>query len=456
MRQLTIILEMSVCLIILSCRKEGAKQELIEIDQPTFVSMDQAESEVLKLVSIVDGETKTGQSRRIVEKYSVGGPNAATTKSGEGENPLVYVFNFNDEKGFALASGDNRMPPVLCLTDEGNLTDTTSINEGALAMLSIIDTDYRMAVGLPITDNRGNTITAEQYTRPVNNLIDDEGGFGSGCNPSTYTTYTSWTSNSPIGTRLSTRWGQRTPFNYYCKTSTGKDAYVGCVAVAVGQVMAYWKKNILYNCHNYDWSKMQLIESYSTPTSFYYSEAWNLVQLLLSDIGRNENLDMDYGEVDNSDGSGAYCNYINRTFKHLGYSNGGNVQDYDISTLKNNIANGPVIGCGQSHQTVTTFLGINLWTTYSGGHEWVYDQYMTQDRYRQTFSRSTGKIISSVKETRTLVRCNWGWGGAWDGYYLSGQFDTNSGAVATKSVGNTSGKDNYYRYQLKIHTGIHP
>lgn len=211
--------------------------------------MDQAEEEVLKLVSIVDGNTKGRQSRRIADRFSLGGPNAKT-KSEDCDDPLVYVFNFEDEQGFALASGDNRMPPVLCLTDEGTLTDTTSINEGALAMLSIIDTDYRMAVGLPITDYNGNTITAEQYDRPDNFLIDDEGSRGSS-SPSTYSKYTSWTSNSPIGTRTSTRWGQRYPFNYYCKTSAGKEAYVGCVAVAVGQVMAYWKQNTLHNGHNY-------------------------------------------------------------------------------------------------------------------------------------------------------------------------------------------------------------
>lgn len=455
MKKTIFLLGLTLCLIANSCHRDNPVNAPVNDGQSnTFVSMDQAEEEVLKLVSIVDGDTKGRQSRRIAERFSIGGPDAET-KSEDGEDPLVYVFNFEDEQGFALASGDNRMPPVLCLTDEGHLSDTTSINEGALAMLSIIDTDYRMAVGLPITDYNGNTITAEHY-RPVDFLIEDEGLSGGGNSASTYTSYTSWTSNYPTGTRISTKWGQRDPFNYYCKTTAGKDAYVGCVAIAVGQVMAYWKKNTSYNGHSYDWSKMQLIESYYTPTSTYYSEAWDKVQHLLSDLGRNENLNMEYGEIDNSDGSGAYCKNINRTFTHFGYSTGGNVQDYNLSSLKTDIVNGPVIGCGQSHQTVTTFLGITLWTTYSGGHEWVYDQYMTQDRYRQTYNNSTGKLISSVKETRTLVHCNWGWGGSWDGYYLSGQYDTNSGAVTTKTNGNMSDKDGYYRYQLKMHTGIHP
>ncbi len=456
MKKTILLLGLTLCLIAISCNRENPVNAPVNDGQSnTFVSMDQAEEEVLKLVSIVDGNTKGRQSRRIAERFSLGGPNAKT-KSEDCEDPLVYVFNFEDEQGFALASGDNRMPPVLCLTDEGTLTDTTSINEGALAMLSIIDTDYRMAVGLPITDYDGNTVTSEQYAPAVDFVIDDEGGFGGGSSSSTYTSYTSWTNTTPVGTRTATTWRQRSPFNKYCKTTDGKEAYAGCVAIAVGQIMYYWGKNATYNGHYYDWSAMGSITDRYVSTT-HYSEAWNKVQLLLSDLGRSENLNMDYGEVDNSDGSFASCDNIKRTFNRFGYSNGGVKQDYNLGILKDNLLIGPVIGCGKSIKTVTKFLGITINTSYSGGHEWIYDQYMIQYRYRNSYSSSTGQLISSTKETRTLVRCNWGWGGRWDGYYLSGQYNTNSGAdLITKSDNGQYGTDGFYQYKLKMHTGIHP
>lgn len=459
MKKTIFLLGLTLCLIANSCHRDNPVNAPVNDGQSnTFVSMDQAEEEVLKLVSIVDGNTKGRQSRRIAERFSLGGPDAKT-KSEDGEDPLVYVFNFEDEQGFALASGDNRMPPVLCLTDEGNLSDTTSINEGALAMLSIIDTDYRMAVGLPITDYDGNTVTSEQYAQALNFVIDDEGGAGSGGSSSTtYTTYTSWTNTTPVGTRTATTWRQRYPFNKYCKTTDGKEAYAGCVAIAVGQIMYYWGQNTTYNGHYYDWSIMRRITSPLMPTtSSYYSDAWDKVQLLLRDLGRSENLDMDYGEVDNSDGSGANCNHIYRTFMNFGYSNGGTVTDYKLSTLKNCLLDGPVIGCGYSSRKVTKFLGITIKTTYSDGHEWIYDQYMEQYRYRNTYNRTTGQLISSIKETRTLVRCNWGWGGTSDGFYLSGYFNSNDDkGLITKSSIHGSEEEYYYQYLLNMHTGIHP
>lgn len=440
-----------LCLLTVSCTRETSQSVPPFEDQSTFVSMSQAEAEVLKLLSVVDGEVKgPATKRRIVEKYSLGGPDSVTKSDGI-EDPLVYVFNFNDNQGYAIASGDNRMPPVFCLVDKGHLSDTTSLPEGAIAMLSRIDTEYRMTVGLPITDYYGNTVTAEQYSEYEVNMIRP------GDDAPTYTIYTTWNDGPRMGTLLNCRWGQESPFNYYCKTQDGKDAYVGCVAIAVGQVMFHWGHNSMYNGHYYDWDEMRRITYWVIPSTPYYANAWEQVHFLLSDIGRSENLDMNYGEINNSDGSSAYCENIQRTFLNFGYSNGGEIYDYNTETLKYNILRGPVIGCGCSEKHVNTFLGITIDTSYSGGHEWIYDQYMEQNRFRQTFSRKTGELIRTMKETRTLVRCNWGWDGDSDGFYLSGSYDTEDDrGLITKSQGHSSENPYYFQYQLKMHIGIHP
>ncbi len=438
-----------LCLLTVSCTRETSQSVPPFEDQSTFVSMSQAEAEVLKLLSVVDGEVKgPATKRRIVEKYSLGGPDSVTKSDGI-EDPLVYVFNFNDNQGYAIASGDNRMPPVFCLVDKGHLSDTTSLPEGAIAMLSRIDTEYRMTVGLPITDYYGNTVTAEQYSEYGVNMIrpeDDE---------TTYTLITLWHNGPIMGSLLSCRWEQTGPFNKYCKTSDGKDAYVGCVAVAVGQVMYHWGHNTTYNGHYYDWNDMHRITSSVIPSIPFYANAWEQVQLLLRDLGRSENLDMDYGEIDNSDGSGAYCENIQRTFLNFGYSNGGDLGNLNEATLKYNILNGPVIGCGYSHEEVNSFLGITISTTHDGGHEWVYDQYMEQTRYRNVYNRKTGELIRSEPEVKTLVRCNWGWGDTCDGFYLFGDYNTNNRPI-TKTSSNSSEAPYYYQYELRMHTGIHP
>ena len=52
---------------------------------------------------------------------------------------------------------------------------------------------------------------------------------------------------------LNTYWDQRSPYNNTIKNKKGQNFLVGCVAVAVGQIMAYHKKNTL---KSYNWSNI--------------------------------------------------------------------------------------------------------------------------------------------------------------------------------------------------------
>ena len=452
--------------LLFSCNKENSisfdDMEKAPIDAITskVVSIDEAEKEVLSLLYMIDVKTRAGEPvRKIANRYSNGTAVGTRSENGEDDTPLVHIFNFEDNQGYAIVAGDRRVSPVLCLADEGNIEqDDVIANPGLLVALSEIDTYYRLLTGMPVTDAEGNTVTAEDYSQDLIQTIEEPilpDDPDDPDNPVYSYVYGDWEDYSTTGTILPCRWNQTSPFNANCTTSDGRPAYVGCVAIAVGQIMYHWGLNYTYKDTYWNWTKMhEVINKYSTPS---YSDSWDLVQRLLSTLGLSENLDMTYGAVADGEGSGASSSNAGRTFLHFGYSSGGSLEDYNFNTLKTNLAYGPVLGRGNAIKTVKVYkvLGIQVdkKTSYSEGHAWVYDQALVQRR--QVKEYKNGILNSTYYQTRNLVHINWGWGGIDDGYYLSTRFNTNEGPVLTRSVTTTTyGTSGYYQYQLQMNCGI--
>lgn len=416
------------------------------------ISLDEAEVELMSFMDAFDPMTRNGERRSILNKYSVGGKIGTRSDDFE-ETPLIHIFNFNDNKGYAILAGDRRMPSILCITDEGNLDkDLTSDNPGLLVAMSDIDTYYRLMTGMPVTDLDGNIVPYEQY---ATDLFVDEitpyPGYQTIDGEDVYSyTYGAWQNYSTVGDLLDCNWRQGTPFNRYCFTDDGQQAVAGCVPIAVGQIMYHWKHSFNYNGTYWDWNKMTDIKKYSSSSS--YTEGWDLVQKLIMTLGTPANLDATYGTSSTS----AYSSNAGRTFENFGFTEGGELEDYDFTTLKNAVSNGPVLlrGNSQKNVTVTKALGIT-WkteTTYSNGHAWVCDQVLTRRRLVSVYKNGT--FDYSYYETQNLVHCNWGWGGTDDGYYFSAKFDTNAGPETKAKTTTVYGTDYYYQYNLQMNCGI--
>ena len=98
-------------------------------------------------------------------------------------------------------------------------------------------------------------------------------------------------------TFIKTKWGQEAGFNAYCKEINGKKAVAGCVPVACGQLMYYYRFPA-----KYDWDNMAL--NYATDAS----------ALLIADLGKG--MKAEYG-LDNTGVEPGDCiNYM----KKLGYN----------------------------------------------------------------------------------------------------------------------------------------
>jgi len=211
---------------------------------------------------------------------------------------------------------------------------------------------------------------------------------------------------------LSTRWNQSRAsnnacdaYNYYVTETysscgcTSKRCPVGCVAVAMGQIMKYWNHPVYLpsQSYQYDWCNMpnklnQWLEPGhpSNPFPYWienlnYETERNAVARLLKDCA--DKADMTFCRK-NSCASGAYDSDARKALvNNFGYHKDADLQRKNwytnatwIQRIKENLNQGrPVYYSGSG----------------SGGHAFVCDGYGSDDYFH----------------------FNWGWGGSYDGWF---------------------------------------
>ena len=238
-------------------------------------------------------------------------------------------------------------------------------------------------------------------------------------------------STSVVAPLLKTYWHQRSPYNNTIKKRKGKDFLVGCVAVAVGQIMAYHKKNT----HKvYDWNKINNMNlRYSNSAALN-----NVNYIILSHPGElnketeiskflydvAEGVHMKYGIGGSSASSTDAASY----FKNSGY-NASSVQSYDYSKVIGEIDNKrPVYLSAAAKRTKVwrSFWGLwRYWTyRYYDAHAWVVDGYKiittTRTYQEDKIDPVTGRVAYSYQYTTTSstqkwLHMNWGWGSTYQG-----------------------------------------
>lgn len=202
-----------------------------------------------------------------------------------------------------------------------------------------------------------------------------------------------------IAPMLSTRWNQDAPYNDLCPEIGGKKAVTGCVATAMAQVMKYHNypqkgfSSISYNLNGqtltmnfaqttFDWGNM--LDSYAGGG---YSESQSTaVATLMKACGYSTKMQYTASESGTSAMLAAYA-----LRNYFGYNAALELKDRDFYPLDQwetmfyeNLRDcGPIL-CGGADYALTA------------GHEFVCDGY-SADGY---------------------FHFNWGWGGAYDGYFL--------------------------------------
>ena len=462
------------------------------------------------------------------------------TKGSKPEPADVYIINFANNQGYVVTSGDRRVPGVLAYNSYGHLGDTIS-NPGQAVLFSYMQayieeqreafeankeklaTQAEEALFKKLSKERQAELIARGYFDKQGKRVkskfldlthvlcqskeldkdngnnhsddfDEDRGRHTGTNlpkkngpvlDPEATTYGEWTTEYIKAPLLKTLWGQSGEYNdkvgVYCEADHDQSP-VGCVATAIGQLIAYHKKPAIFKDRVMHWDDMTKIDRGDMFSSIYSYAVQNNptakedIQYLLAHLGDSDLLDMDYGCADIGSGSNIYKAL--HTLKLLGFNNAFISSLEAFPNFTNEIQNNrPVYirGC-ETEISHSYSKGWWFWKknhidrTYTNCHAWVLDGYVLKKRKvtEQYIDCPSPKRIEMTHEEKLeLVHNNFGWGGYRDGsgkkiypqeydgtgWYMANIFDSKSGRKAP-SNSFKSGEQGNFKYDLKIITNI--
>lgn len=440
-------LAMLLTLLASSCESYIERQDEMTTGKPDnsyYISIDEAEATLNNMLRDAGGAiTKSAYS--ISSRYAM--PIAAQTKSGQ-EPSNIYVFNFGDNEGFAIMSGDKRVEPLLALAEAGSLAPGEPVkNNGMQIYLACLERYYRSktAANDTIDGEYDGDIIAGNWDFEYQEMV--------------------------YGT-CQVKWGQLSPYNDYCPEYEGENMPAGCGAVAVAQLMSIFRYPSEYNGYKFDWDEMLKVRNINdteesddyeepkkdsttlggglggitiipTPQDTSLNAAKRQIARLMQQIGLDENMNMIYDPT----GSCSTIEHAPRTFKNFGYAIGG---IYHPSPLPINASNknivledvieelklgfpclvrGTLLVDSEYHTSIFEVPDRDS-TINTLGHIWIIHGLLT-------LTPKIGIIHHSNNNNTSLKKyyllCNFGEDGLYDGYYLSDVINIYNGPTFTET-----------------------
>ncbi len=384
----------------------------------------------------------------------VGVETNVTTISQENGAPAMYVINYGEDGGFVIVSAEKDAEPILAYSDSGSFC-LDNINESAAGMwlndaklyvehastlpdslkLSAAqqwesltsktvpvpslqtrgwkDYDEAVAVYYALEDyrNQGYEIyenpssDVHNYTFFLNQALDnlsdekDSDGFSQREKSFLLKKYTSRQEN--VLPKTTTTWDQGDPYNGKLLIKYPKATYLGCVTVAVAQLMKYYGKP--NGGFKYDKMPDHLTKS--------YGEGYEVLSDFLLLIGEKLGINYSKGNSNSSYDKGKDL------LKSYGFSNAKCIDYKDFFSVKSQIGDGPI--------------GLRAINQFGVGHMWVcdgYDYYTWHTEYMLISYNGQYMDATPTACFDTLytegegngsysMHMNWGWGGTNDGYF---------------------------------------
>jgi len=430
-------------------------------------------------------------------------PYVPTKGNAKPEQADVYIVNFANNQGYVITSADRRIPSVLAYNSYGHLGDTIT-NPGQAILFSYMQA-YIEEQRVAFEANKEKLITQaeeaifkqlskEQQAELIKEGYFDENGKrimskfkkprricyfddieDPGDGQERRIVYGEWETKEVKGPLIKTLWAQSNDYNNKVFVQCGNDqAPVGCVAVAVGQLLAYHKKPAIFKGREMHWDDMTKIDAGAMFSNMNSYSIWSNptavedIQHLLARLGDSDLLAMEY-TCDKGSGSSRALEALHS----LGYSSASLV-DYNngefVSEIKNNR---PVYIEGYSYQIPHTYTtGWWFWKkshtdySYEEGHAWLLDGYVRRERIvtvQIDCNYGEDSVREQSKEGLVLIHNNFGWGGNLDGsdfkwnkdyydgtgWYNINVFNAKSGRQAGSNT-YKSGTEGNYQFKKKI------
>ena len=406
------------------------------------IGVDEAKELALDASSLFskDGsDLKSGRARAIGEVRAFRSEET-TLRSGSGEevhvpDTLAYVCNFADSAGFAIICADDRVGcPILAYVDDGTLGESTD-NPGMAIFLDNAQAFMTNSIAKFEMEKDSLLEVAKQRISETDSVTLKRKLTGN---------YYYWREEVKVDPLLLTEWAQSGgPYNKLmkdCPDNSSHHAPAGCWAVAIGQLMAYYKypTSLMRRTSKGDegvrpdWNEITKKKDAGILDVQLHKDQ---VSKLMYEIGLRIGMNWQCGGSSTDDE--CVVNYM----KSAGYSNCV-LSDYNFARVRIYLNNRKPVMMGGYSRRKGGFWGYN----YSGGHAWVVDGYraVMADYYSYVLDTNTGAYSENYVKTvlrDSYLHINWGWGGISNGYFAEGCFDIQKGDFDYSYVSDS--KDNY-------------
>lgn len=230
MKLITCYLSIILTSLFFSCSQIEYSDSLPAIDSEFNFKL--SEVDALKLIDTFMSTShvcKSINSPLIKNTYYLKLSSNVQTRNSTSKDIAIYQVDLNnEEKGFALVSGDKRMPCIIAYSEKGEISDTLT-NKGAAIMIKNAEDVFLESIE--------KTKGAVQY--PEGTLL------------------------QRVGPLVNVRWGQESPYNDLMPTSSMFSDYyyngkypVGSVPVAIAQIMSCFKPTIVTNGTVINWNEL--------------------------------------------------------------------------------------------------------------------------------------------------------------------------------------------------------
>lgn len=198
---------------------------------------------MLNTMDSVSQKTRGYSTSRTIKNIDVVRNTISATRSN-GIDTLLFLVNFEDEKGYAILGANDNFSDVIAIVDNGNLSVDEFLfphynSEDCAEVYGLYEHIFNYALKKCVANSaEGATRAAKGYPGPRQFLHQ----------------------KLPM---LTTAWHQHDPYNVLCPIKDGKYCVAGCVAIAVAQVVAYNKLTygkVLMNYKATNWTGMGFLK----------------------------------------------------------------------------------------------------------------------------------------------------------------------------------------------------
>ena len=371
-----------------NCQRESSRQVSLVPLNEAMASLYQ----FLTATNVSQYPTRASVDKQIAS-IDIYYSNNKSTRS-VGALPDAYIVNFEDNQGYVVLGANTNVDPIVAVTDCGHIDPITlSVRENQESV-NMSRENFRAFEGVeelyPVADE-GAIVTQAICNAFIRIDDGDEeipggGGTGGGGSSHQYHTcstilHTDWSQGY---------WGSCNVYNKYCYKNDHQFAYAGCSTAALAMIIAGVEFPTFLYVNNtlvdYDAMKNSRLATQLTLEDQEY------VSLLYGAIFNNVNKAFVLEE-----GTCITPAAIKDLMSDMGFAN---VEMLSGSNITNEMLN-----CISTMMLNRRPVFISAIEGLLGGHSWVIDgaSYNSSENY--------------------LLHCNWGWGGADNGYYSPSCFN---------------------------------